>query len=60
MVNADIFLGMAVILFAAFMIFYAADDYTKKKAMVELMEDTNNLLRNIMLELKKEKWEKQN
>ena len=55
MVNADIFLGMAVILFAAFMIFYAADDYTKKKAMVELMEDTNNLLRNIMLELKKEK-----
>lgn len=55
MVNAHIFLGIAVILFVAFIIFYAIDDYTKKKAMVELMEDANQLLRNIMLELKKEK-----
>lgn len=55
MVNPYIFLGIALILMFAFMVFYAVDSYHKQKTMVELMEDTNHLLRNIMIELKKEK-----
>lgn len=55
MINPNIFLVLAVLLVSIFIIFYLLDDYSKRKAMLELMEDTNHILRNIMLELKKEK-----
>ena len=55
MINANIFLALALLFISAFIILYAYGDYKVKKDMVELLEDISNYLRNIELELKKEK-----
>lgn len=55
MVNPNIFLAIAFLLFAVFMIFYAYADYNARKDTIGLLEDISNYLRNIELELKKEK-----
>jgi len=54
-INPNIFLALALLLISAFIIFYAYGDYKAKKDMVELLEDITTYLRNIELELKKEK-----
>ena len=55
MINPSIFLVIAFFLLAAFITFYSIADYNKRNEMIELLEDMNNYLRNIELELKKEK-----
>ena len=55
LVNPNIFLALALLFISAFIIFYAYGDYQVKKDMVELLEDISNYLRNIELELKKER-----
>lgn len=55
MVNPNIFLAIALLLIAVFIIFYSYGDYKAKKDMIELLEDISNYLRNIEIELKKEK-----
>lgn len=55
LVNSNIFLALALFFLSAFIIFYAYGDYKAKKDMIELLEDISNYLRNIELELKKEK-----
>ena len=55
MFNPNIFLALAMLFMSMFIIFYAYGDYKQKKNMVELLEDISNYLRNIALELKKEK-----
>ena len=55
MLNANIFLALALLLICMFIIFYAYGDYKQKKDMLELLEDISNYLRNIELELKKGK-----
>ena len=53
MINPNIFLALAFLFMAVFVIFYAFADYKLKNDMVELLEDMSNYLRNIELELKK-------
>lgn len=54
-INPNVFLALALLFISAFIIFYAYGDYKVKKDMVELLEDISNYLRNIELELKREK-----
>jgi cell division protein FtsL len=54
-INPNIYLALAFLLFVIFMVFYAIADYNKRNEMVELLEEISNYLRNIELELKKEK-----
>lgn len=54
-INPNIFLASALLIMFIFVVFYAYGDYKTKNDMVELLEDINNYLRNIELELKKEK-----
>ena len=54
-VNPNIFLALALLFISVFIIFYAYGDYKAKKDMVELLEDISNYLRNIEIDLKKEK-----
>lgn len=55
MFNENIFLALAFLLFAVFIVFYAVADYNKRNEMIDLLEDISNYLRNIEIELKKEK-----
>ena len=55
MFNPNIFLALALLFISIFIIFYAYGDYKIKKDMNELLEDISDYLRNIELEIKKEK-----
>ena len=54
-VNPNIFLALALLFISTFIIFYAYGDYRQKKDMVEILEEISSYLRNIEIELKKEK-----
>lgn len=54
MISPNIFLVLAFLLFAAFMVFYVVADYNQRKEVVELLEEISNYLRNIELEMKKD------
>ena len=55
MINPNIFLAIAFLLLVVFIIFYAIADYNKKEEIIEELEIISNYLRNIEIELKREK-----